>query len=133
MLSTASILKIAKASSDRAVTGHVNSRLERRVNERTHLSQGGTAASDEFRHHPRADRAVAWTTVGGLIVHWFSWREIFFVNVPAGVVALWLIHRYMPDYYGDASHPLDVMGLAQFGAGTAVLSWLLEIFGEHVV
>jgi len=27
-------------------------------------------------------------TVGGLIVHWFSWREIFFVNVPAGVVAL---------------------------------------------
>ena len=70
-------------------------------------------------------------TVGGLIVHWLSWREIFFVNVPAGVVALWLIHRYMPDYYGDASHPLDVMGLAQFGAGTAVLSWLLEIFGEH--
>jgi MFS family permease len=70
-------------------------------------------------------------TVGGLIVHWFSWREIFFVNVPAGVVALWLIHRYMPDYYGDASHPLDVIGLAQFGAGTAVLSWLLEIFGEH--
>ena len=72
-------------------------------------------------------------TVGGLIVHWFSWREIFFVNVPAGVVALWLIHCYMPDYYGDASRPLDVMGLAQFGAGTAVLSWLLEIFGEHEI
>ena len=72
-------------------------------------------------------------TVGGLIVHWFSWREIFFVNVPAGVVALWLIHRYMPDYYGDASRPLDVIGLALFGAGTALLSWLLEIFGEHIV
>jgi MFS family permease len=68
-------------------------------------------------------------TVGGLIVHWLSWREIFFVNVPAGVVALWLIHRYMPDYYGDASRPLDVIGLALFGTGTAVLSWLLEIFG----
>jgi MFS family permease len=27
-------------------------------------------------------------TVGGLIVHLFSWREIFFVNVPAGVFAL---------------------------------------------
>src|SRR5208337_411178 len=25
-----------------------------------HLSQGGTASSNEFRHHPRADRAVAW-------------------------------------------------------------------------
>ncbi len=61
-------------------------------------------------------------TVGGLIVHWLSWREIFFVNVPAGVVALWLIHRYMPDYYGDASRPLDVIGLALFGAGTALLA-----------
>jgi hypothetical protein len=39
----------------------------------------------------------------------------------------------MPDYYGDALRPLDVMGLAQFGAGTAVLSWLLEIFGEHEI
>ena len=72
-------------------------------------------------------------TVGGLIVHWLSWREIFFVNIPAGIVALWLIHRYMPDYYGDASRPLDVIGLVLFGAGTAVLSWLLEIFGEHEI
>src|SRR5271165_4949714 len=72
-------------------------------------------------------------TVGGLIVHWLSWREIFFVNVPAGIVALWLIHRYMPDYYGDTSRPLDVIGLALFGAGTALLSWLLEIFGVHEI
>jgi EmrB/QacA subfamily drug resistance transporter len=72
-------------------------------------------------------------TVGGLIVHWLSWREIFFVNIPAGIVALWLIHLYMPDYYGDSWHPLDVIGLALFGSGTALLSWLLEIFGEHQI
>ena len=39
-------------------------------------------------------------TVGGLIVHWLSWRAIFFVNVPVGLAALYLIHRYMPDYHG---------------------------------
>jgi len=70
-------------------------------------------------------------TVGGLIVHWLSWREIFFVNVPMGAVALIVIHRYMPDYRGGASGPLDVIGLVLFGTGTALLSWLLEIFGEH--
>ncbi len=70
-------------------------------------------------------------TVGGLIVHWLSWRDIFFVNVPVGLLALWLIHRYMPDYHGDAPRPLDVIGLVLFGAGTALLSWLLEVFGEH--
>ncbi len=70
-------------------------------------------------------------TVGGLIVHWMSWREIFFVNVPIGLLALFLIHRYMPDYHGEAPRPLDVTGLILFGAGTALLSWLLEIFGEH--
>ena len=70
-------------------------------------------------------------TVGGLIVHWLSWREIFFVNVPMGIVALLIIYRHMPDYRGGASHPLDVVGLVLFGSGTALLSWLLEIFGEH--
>jgi EmrB/QacA subfamily drug resistance transporter len=70
-------------------------------------------------------------TVGGVIVHWLSWREIFFVNVPVGLAALILIQRHMPDYHGDAPRPLDVIGLILFGSGTALLSWLLEIFGEH--
>jgi EmrB/QacA subfamily drug resistance transporter len=70
-------------------------------------------------------------TVGGVIVHWLSWREIFFVNVPVGLAALILIQRHMPDYHGDEPRPLDVIGLILFGSGTALLSWLLEIFGEH--
>jgi EmrB/QacA subfamily drug resistance transporter len=72
-------------------------------------------------------------TVGGLIVHWLSWREIFFVNVPMGIVALLIIYRHMPDYRGGAPQPLDVVGLVLFGSGTALLSWLLEIFGEHSI
>ena len=70
-------------------------------------------------------------TVGGLIVHWLSWRYIFFVNVPVGLLALWLAQRHMPDYRGDAERPLDIVGLVLFGSGAALLSWLLEIFGEH--
>ena len=70
-------------------------------------------------------------TVGGLIVHWLSWREIFFINVPVGLAALWLIRRHMPDYHGEAARPLDTIGFILFGSGAALLSWLLEIFGEH--
>lgn len=72
-------------------------------------------------------------TAGGLIVHWLSWRYIFFVNVPVGLLALWLAHRHMPDYRGETPRPLDVVGLALFGSGAALLSWLLEIFGEHTL
>lgn len=70
-------------------------------------------------------------TIGGLIVHWLPWQAIFFVNVPIGFIALWLIHRHMPDYRSTNSPPLDVIGLVLFGCGIALLSWVLEIFGEH--
>jgi EmrB/QacA subfamily drug resistance transporter len=72
-------------------------------------------------------------TIGGLIVHWLPWRVIFFINVPVGLAAQWLIHRHMPDYRGDGPRPLDVVGLVLFGAGIALLSWLLEVFGEHQI
>lgn len=72
-------------------------------------------------------------TIGGLIVHWLSWRDIFFVNVPVGLVALWLIHRYMPDYRDPHRGSLDVIGLLLFSSGTALLSWVLEVFGEHQI
>jgi uncharacterized membrane protein YfcA len=51
--------------------------------------------------------------------------------VPVGLVAQWLIQRHMPDYHGESARPLDVVGLVLFGAGAALLSWLLEVFGEH--
>jgi EmrB/QacA subfamily drug resistance transporter len=72
-------------------------------------------------------------TVGGLIVHWTSWRVIFFVNVPVGLGALYLVWKHMPDYRGHEKRPLDVLGLLLFSSGTAILSWLLEVFGEHTL
>ncbi|MBQ5941726.1 MULTISPECIES: DHA2 family efflux MFS transporter permease subunit [unclassified Massilia] len=72
-------------------------------------------------------------TVGGLIVHWTTWRVIFFVNVPVGLLALWFVWRHMPDYAADERRPLDVIGLILFSSGTAILSWLLEVFGEHTL
>ena len=69
--------------------------------------------------------------IGGLIVHWLPWRTIFFVNLPIGLLGLWLIRRHMPDYRNDAVAPLDRVGFVLFGAGIALLSYALEVFGEH--
>src|SRR5258708_3882454 len=60
-----------------------------------------------------------------------GWLAERFVNVPVGLVALWFARVHMPDYRGTTARPLDVPGLALFGSGAALLSWLLEIFGEH--
>src|SRR5262245_44743755 len=70
---------------------------------------------------------------GGLIVGYLHWSVIFFVNVPIGLLGLYLVHRYLPDYRAETTDPLDVTGLALFGAGVALLSYVLEVFGEHTL
>ncbi|MFT3885912.1 MAG: DHA2 family efflux MFS transporter permease subunit [Flavobacteriales bacterium] len=69
--------------------------------------------------------------IGGMIVHWLPWRVIFFVNVPIGLVGWWITRRAMPDYADPLVPPLDRVGFLLFGAGVALLSYVLEVFGEH--
>jgi EmrB/QacA subfamily drug resistance transporter len=71
--------------------------------------------------------------VGGFIVSFFNWRMIFFVNLPIGVLGMLLVWRYLPAYRAERVPPLDVVGLVLFGAGTALLSYVLEVFGEHTL
>jgi EmrB/QacA subfamily drug resistance transporter len=70
---------------------------------------------------------------GGLIVGYLHWRIIFFINLPIGLIGLYLVHRHLPDYREEHSHPLDAMGLVLFGSGISVLSYVLEVFGEHTL
>src|SRR5882724_8592372 len=68
--------------------------------------------------------------LGGLIVHYLHWSVVFFVNIPVGLAGLLLVWRFLPDYREDKTHPLDVVGLILFGSGIALLSYVLEVFGE---
>lgn len=70
---------------------------------------------------------------GGLIVRYFNWPIIFFVNIPIGLIGLLMVHLYLPDYREQDSPPLDKVGFVFFGAGIALLSYVLEIFGEHTL
>jgi EmrB/QacA subfamily drug resistance transporter len=70
---------------------------------------------------------------GGLIVGYFHWRVIFFINLPIGMLGLYLVYRHLPDYRGEHNRPLDKIGLILFGSGIALLSYVLEVFGEHTL
>ena len=69
---------------------------------------------------------------GGLIVGYLHWRFIFFVNIPIGIIGLLMVYLHLPDYR-EQTHPLDIVGLILFGSGIALLSYVLEIFGEHTL
>src|SRR5580658_828789 len=70
---------------------------------------------------------------GGLIVGYLHWRFIFFLNLPIGLAGLILVYLHLPDYREVNVKPLDLVGLILFGSGVALLSYVLEIFGEHTL
>lgn len=71
--------------------------------------------------------------LGGLIVGYFHWRIIFFVNIPIGILGLYLVYKHLPDFREEKTPPLDFVGLVLFGSGIALLSYVLEVFGEHTL
>jgi len=70
---------------------------------------------------------------GGLIVGYLHWRFIFFVNIPIGIAGLLMVYFHLPNYREKRTHPLDILGLILFGSGIALLSYVLEVFGEHTL
>src|SRR5437764_493524 len=55
------------------------------------------------------------------------------ISTSLGLAALglWMVRRYMPDYRDPEAPRLDRTGFILFGAGVALLSYVLEVFGEH--
>jgi EmrB/QacA subfamily drug resistance transporter len=69
--------------------------------------------------------------LGGLIIAHFHWSVIFFVNIPIGLLGLVMVRRHMPNYASAKSQPLDLVGMVLFGSGISLVSYVLEVFGDH--
>jgi DHA2 family multidrug resistance protein len=70
-------------------------------------------------------------TLGGWITFNYSWRWIFFINLPVGVLALWLVFRLVedPPYFSRlkaAGVKLDYIGIALLALGIGALQILLD-------
>ena len=59
--------------------------------------------------------------IGGLLVEYTSWRWIFYVNLPIGILALALAARLLPRVAPDRSERLDLRGLVLLSPGLALI------------
>jgi EmrB/QacA subfamily drug resistance transporter len=69
-------------------------------------------------------------TIGGLIVDNASWRWIFYVNVPIGVIAVIAALRVLPRPERGEIEPLDFRGLALMATGLPLLTYGLAEIGS---
>ncbi len=83
-------------------------------------------------------------TLGGWITDNYSWRWIFFINIPVGALALLLVEQLVqdPDYLRRAARKLvkvDYIGIGLLAVGIAALQVVLDKgqeddwFGSHFI
>jgi EmrB/QacA subfamily drug resistance transporter len=90
-------------------------------------------------------RAMAWLTVpallgpvlgpplGGFITTYVSWRWIFWINVPIGLLGIALVSRFIPDVREERTPPLDLPGFLLSAVGLLGLVAGFETIGRDLV
>ena len=71
--------------------------------------------------------------LGGLLVTVLSWHWIFLINLPIGVVGIYLVLRYIPDYAGFKGTTLDFKGFLLSGTALACLVFGFEVLGHGLL
>jgi EmrB/QacA subfamily drug resistance transporter len=67
--------------------------------------------------------------LGGFFTSTLSWRWIFYVNLPIGVVAFGVLAATLPSRSDDARHRIDYLGAALLAAGLSTLVLLTTLGG----
>jgi EmrB/QacA subfamily drug resistance transporter len=71
--------------------------------------------------------AVVGPTLGGVFSDFLTWRWIFFVNVPLGALAAWMLIRHFHEDVKRSRHTIDVAGAVLLAtASTLLIFGLLE-------
>jgi EmrB/QacA subfamily drug resistance transporter len=64
--------------------------------------------------------------LGGVITTYLSWRWIFYVNIPFGIIGIVMALRYVEDSVADQSAKFDFPGFLMVGIGFCLLEFGIE-------
>jgi DHA2 family multidrug resistance protein len=65
-------------------------------------------------------------TLGGWLTEYYSWRWVFYINVPFGLLALLGILAFVPETVRDRTRPFDFFGFALLGLAIGALQIMLD-------
>jgi EmrB/QacA subfamily drug resistance transporter len=98
-----------------------------------------------FRAFPPSERAAASAILaipitvapalgpllGGYLVEYQDWRWIFFINIPAGLIAIVAATLFLREETQEATGRLDLPGFVLSGAGLVAVMYALAQAGTH--
>lgn len=70
--------------------------------------------------------------IGGFITTFSSWRWIFFLNIPIGLLGIALVAAYMVNHKGVERRAFDTLGFVLSGTGVAALLFGLDQLGRTI-
>lgn len=68
--------------------------------------------------------------LGGFITTYISWRWIFFVNVPLGLLGMFLVSRYFDNPKEANPRPMDWVGFVLTGVSLSCIMYGIEVIGR---
>jgi len=71
--------------------------------------------------------------LGGFISTYLHWHWIFFINIPIGLLGIFLAGRYVENLREDQVPPLDIAGFVYSGFGLSLLMLGLATGGKHML
>src|SRR5207248_5020499 len=89
--------------------------------------------------------AMAWVTVpaligpvigpplGGFITTYFSWHWIFLINIPIGLLGIFLALKYIDPIKSEDPERFDLVGLVLAGVGLAGIAFGLSVAGLNLL
>ena len=89
--------------------------------------------------------AMAWVTVpalvgpvigpplGGFITTYFSWHWIFLINIPIGLLGIFMALRFIDPIKSENPEPFDLYGMILAGIGLAGIAFGLSVAGLNLL